>query len=71
LHDELRAGAPEHRRGEYPAQNWIDVSSADAERGIALLNRGLPAELSLLEASPANIVVSHIQAAVLMSRWLT
>lgn len=33
-------GALERPQGEYPAQNWVDVS--DGERGIALLNRGIP-----------------------------
>lgn len=38
---EIPFGASERPDGvEFPAQNWVDVS--DGERGVALLNRGLP-----------------------------
>jgi len=37
---EIPFGALERPEGEYPAQNWVDVG--DGERGIALLNRGVP-----------------------------
>jgi alpha-mannosidase len=37
---EIPFGALERPAGEYPAQNWIDVS--DGPRGLALLNQGLP-----------------------------
>jgi alpha-mannosidase len=37
---EIPFGAIERPEGEYPAQNWVDVS--DGERGVALLNRGIP-----------------------------
>lgn len=37
---EIPFGALERPAGEFPAQNWIDVS--DGQRGVALLNRGLP-----------------------------
>ena len=39
---EIPFGAVAQPEGEYPAQNWIDLPSAGGERGIALLNRGLP-----------------------------
>ena len=37
---EIPFGAIERPPGEYPAQNWVDVS--DGDRGVALLNRGTP-----------------------------
>ena len=37
---EIPFGAIERPEGEFPAQNWIDYSSE--ERGITMLNRGLP-----------------------------
>lgn len=37
---EIPFGAIDRPEGEFPAQNWIDYS--DGEKGIALLNRGLP-----------------------------
>ncbi|MFQ6131326.1 MAG: alpha-mannosidase [Armatimonadota bacterium] len=37
---EIPFGAIEQPEGEYPAQNWIDLSGDDY--GVALLNRGLP-----------------------------
>jgi alpha-mannosidase len=37
---EIPFGAIERPEGEYPAQNWIDYSKDN--KGIALLNRGLP-----------------------------
>ncbi len=37
---EIPFGAIEQPEGEWPAQNWMDYS--DGERGLALLNRGLP-----------------------------
>jgi len=37
---EIPFGAIERPTGEFPAQNWMDYS--DANKGIALLNRGLP-----------------------------
>jgi alpha-mannosidase len=37
---EIPFGAIGRPEGEYPAQNWVDV--ADAEKGVALLNRGIP-----------------------------
>lgn len=37
---EIPFGAIERPEGEFPAQNWIDYSAED--RGITLLNRGLP-----------------------------
>jgi alpha-mannosidase len=37
---EIPFGALERPEGEYPAQNWVDVS--DGTRGVALLNRGIP-----------------------------
>ncbi|BCX05963.1 MAG: alpha-mannosidase [Candidatus Roseilinea sp.] len=37
---EIPFGALDRPVGEYPAQNWVDVS--DGERGVALLNRGIP-----------------------------
>jgi alpha-mannosidase len=37
---EIPFGAIERPEGEFPAQNWIDYSKED--RGVTLLNRGLP-----------------------------
>lgn len=37
---EVPFGAIERPEGEFPAQNWIDYS--DGEKGLALLNQGLP-----------------------------
>jgi len=37
---EIPFGAIPRGEGEFPAQNWIDYS--DGERGVALLNQGLP-----------------------------
>jgi len=37
---EIPFGAVERPAGEFPAQNWIDLS--DGQRGVALLNQGLP-----------------------------
>jgi alpha-mannosidase len=37
---EIPFGALDRPEGEYPAQNWVDV--CDGERGVALLNRGIP-----------------------------
>jgi alpha-mannosidase len=37
---EIPFGALERPEGEYPAQNWVDVS--DGTYGVALLNRGIP-----------------------------
>jgi alpha-mannosidase len=37
---EIPFGAIQRPEGEYPAQNWIDLS--DGQHGVALLNRGLP-----------------------------
>jgi len=37
---EIPFGAIERPKGEFPAQNWMDYS--DDEKGIAVLNRGLP-----------------------------
>lgn len=37
---EIPFGAIERPKGEFPAQNWMDYS--DGEKGIAVLNRGLP-----------------------------
>lgn len=37
---EIPFGAIERPEGEFPAQNWIDYSAK--ERGVTLLNRGLP-----------------------------
>lgn len=37
---EIPFGAIEQPEGEYPAQNWLDLSPGDC--GLALLNRGLP-----------------------------
>ena len=37
---EIPFGAIERPEGEYPAQNWIDY--ADGEKGISLINRGIP-----------------------------
>jgi len=37
---EIPFGAIERPKGEFPAQNWMDY--AEAGRGVALLNRGLP-----------------------------
>jgi alpha-mannosidase len=37
---EIPFGAIERPEGEYPAQNWVDLS--DGEHGVALLNRGIP-----------------------------
>ncbi|MDA0338004.1 MAG: glycosyl hydrolase-related protein, partial [bacterium] len=54
---EIPFGAIDRPTGEFPAQNWMDYS--DADRGLALLNRGLPGNnvdqgvmlLSLLKAT--------------------
>jgi alpha-mannosidase len=54
---EVPFGAIERPEGEYPAQNWIDC--CDGEKGLGLLNRGLPGNnvtagvmmLSLLKSS--------------------
>jgi alpha-mannosidase len=37
---EIPFGAIERPQGEFPAQNWVDVS--DGQRGVALLNQGIP-----------------------------
>jgi len=37
---EIPFGAIERPNGEFPAQNWVDVS--DGAHGLALLNRGIP-----------------------------
>ncbi len=37
---EIPFGAIRRPEGEFPAQNWIDLS--DGEKGISMLNRGLP-----------------------------
>lgn len=42
---EIPFGAIERPEGEYPAQNWIDLSRDG--RGLALLNRGLPGNAAL------------------------
>jgi len=55
---EVPFGAIERPEGEFPAQTWMDYS--DDEKGLALLNRGLPGNnvtdgvmmLSLLKCSP-------------------
>ncbi len=39
---EIPFGALDRPEGEYPAQNWVDVCDGDGERGVALLNRGIP-----------------------------
>jgi len=38
--NEIPFGAIKRSEGEYPAQNWIDYT--DGEKGIALLNKGIP-----------------------------
>ena len=37
---EIPFGAIKRPQGEYPAQNWVDVT--DGQKGLALLNRGIP-----------------------------
>lgn len=37
---EIPAGWVEQKEGEYPTQNWVDYS--DSEKGICVLNKGIP-----------------------------
>jgi alpha-mannosidase len=59
---EIPFGAIERPEGEYPAQNWVDVS--DGERGVALLNQGIPGH-SLV----GNVLTSSLLKCVKVVRY--
>lgn len=59
---EIPFGAIERPDGEYPAQNWVDIN--DGDRGVALLNRGIPGH-SLV----GNVLTSSLMKCVKVVRY--